>query len=275
MSAPVIRYIDEPHPITGLTNGKLGLWLFLASEVMLFGALFSSYILLRVGADSWPDGWDVLNVPLATLNTVVLISSSVTMVMAWVGCRLNNLGKFRFYMSLTIALSLVFLVIKTIEYKPKFEHYEAFLADGALVKGYEGSESITGHLDENDLDKDYILFSPDAVQHGTSGDDEHSDHEKGGEGHAEQIRINRLDIDRLTNFGPKHSNFYGLYFTMTGLHGLHIVGGIAVNLYFLLFGTGMFRSNPAQFSNRIECAGLYWHFVDLVWIFLFPTIYLL
>ena len=78
-----IHYIEEPHPVTGLTNNKLGIWLFLASEVMLFGALFSSYILLRVGVDSWPKGTEELNVPLATLNTVLLITSSVTMVMAW------------------------------------------------------------------------------------------------------------------------------------------------------------------------------------------------
>lgn len=281
MSAPVIRYIDEPHPVTGVTNGKFGLWLFLASEVMLFGALFSSYILLRVGAKSWPDGWEALNVPLATLNTVVLITSSVTMVMAWVGCKLNDLGKFRFYMGITVALSFVFLVIKTIEYKPKFEHYEVFLMDDSTVKGYEGAHSITGHLDENDYDNDFILFSPDKVQPGQTKSDDHSDHDHdddahGGHGdHAEQIQISRYDIKRLTPFGPQHSNFYGIYFTMTGLHGLHVIGGIVVNLYFLLFGAGMFRSNLAQFSNRIECAGLYWHFVDLVWIFLFPSIYLL
>jgi heme/copper-type cytochrome/quinol oxidase subunit 3 len=75
-----IPYTVEERPDTGLTNGKLGIWLFLASEVMLFGALFSSYVLLRVSAPVWPHGSRILNVPLATLNTVVLISSSVTMV---------------------------------------------------------------------------------------------------------------------------------------------------------------------------------------------------
>ncbi len=285
MSAPVIRYIDEPHPVTGVTNGKFGLWLFLASEVMLFGALFSSYILLRVGAKSWPDGWERLNVPLATANTVVLITSSVTMVMAWVGCKLNDLGKFRFYMGITVALSFVFLVIKTIEYKPKFEHYQVYFYDGATIPGYEELTTITGHLEEDDFEKDYIVFAPDKKQPSQTlpdaeghGDHDHAegDHDDHGHGHyADPIQINRYDIKRLTNFGPAHSNFYAIYFTMTGLHGLHVIGGIVVNLYFLLFGAGMFRSNIAQFSNRIECAGLYWHFVDLVWIFLFPSIYLL
>ena len=78
-----IPYTTEVRPDTGLTNPKLGIWLFLASEVMLFGSLFSSYALLRSGAPTWPDQSEVLSVPLAALNTVVLIASSVTMVMAW------------------------------------------------------------------------------------------------------------------------------------------------------------------------------------------------
>ena len=78
-----LPYTTTVRPDTGLTSPKLGIWLFLASEVMLFGSLFSAYALLRTGAPSWPDQSAVLNVPLATLNTVILISSSVTMVMAW------------------------------------------------------------------------------------------------------------------------------------------------------------------------------------------------
>src|SRR5947207_1458299 len=74
-----IPYVVQPRPDTGLFNAKVGIWLFLASEVMLFGALFSSYILLRVGSNSWPHG--LLNVPIGTFNTAVLITSSITMVM--------------------------------------------------------------------------------------------------------------------------------------------------------------------------------------------------
>ena len=78
-----IPYTVDARPDTGLTNPKLGIWLFLASVDMLFGALFATYIMLRVGAVEWPRGATYLNVPLATLNTIVLITSSVTMVMAW------------------------------------------------------------------------------------------------------------------------------------------------------------------------------------------------
>ncbi len=200
MSAEIeIPYAVKPHPITGIPNGKLGIWLFLASEVMLFGALFSSYVLLRVGAETWPHGWDLLNVPLATLNTMVLILSSVTMVMAWASLKMESFGKFRFYLGSTIVLALVFLVVKYIEYTAKFDHH----------------------------------------------------------------------------IYPSTSTFYAIYFTLTGLHGLHVIGGILVNTYLLLPGSALWRTEPERFTNRIEYAGLYWHFVDLVWIFLFPVLYLL
>src|SRR5262245_65547885 len=92
-----IPYTVEVRPDTGLTNGKIGIWLFLASEVMLFGALFATYILLRTGAPSWPRGDTILNVPLATLNTIVLIGSSVTMVMAWESLMRRRFHTFRMY----------------------------------------------------------------------------------------------------------------------------------------------------------------------------------
>ena len=193
-----IPYTVKLHPETDLYNAKLGIWLFLASEVMLFGALFSSYILLRTGAASWPHGWQILNVPLATLNTFILIGSSVTMVLSWASLRLKRLDRFRLWMGLTILLGLAFMVVKSFEYGTKFHHH---------------------------------LF-------------------------------------------PSESNFFAVYFTMTGLHGLHVLGGMVVNLYLWGPGRKMWQTQPERFTNRVEVAGLYWHFVDLVWIFLFPTIYL-
>src|SRR5215216_6085190 len=161
-----IPYNVEPRPDTGLYNAKLGIWLFLASEVMLFGAL---------------------------------ISSSVTMVMSWASLKLNDFKKFRLYMGLTFLAGVGFLIIKAIEYNTKFHH---------------------GYL-------------------------------------------------------PKSNTFLAIYFTLTGLHGLHVIGGMVVNGYFWGPGSKMWRTEPERFTNRIEVAGLYWHFVDLVWIFLFPTLYLL
>lgn len=195
-----IPYNTEPRPDTGLYNAKLGIWLFLASEVMLFGALFSSYVLLRTGAPTWPLGrTEGLSVPLATLNTMVLIASSVTMVLAWASLKMNDFGKYKRYMGLTFLAGVAFLCIKAYEYYTKFEHHHY----------------------------------------------------------------------------PSTNTFFAVYFTLTGLHGLHVIGGMVVNGYFWGPGAKMWKSDPERFTNRIEVAGLYWHFVDLVWIFLFPTLYLL
>lgn len=194
-----IPYTTTPRPDTGVYNAKLGVWLFLASEVMLFGGLFSSYVLLRVGADSWPHGADILNVPLATLNTMILIASSVTMVMSWASLMAHNFSRYRLYMGLTILLGFGFMIVKGFEYGAKFSH-------GLL---------------------------------------------------------------------PGNSTFLAIYFTLTGLHGLHVLGGMIVNGYLWLTGARMWRSDPQRLTNRVEVAGLYWHFVDLVWIFLFPLLYLL
>src|SRR6058998_3548864 len=102
-----IPYTVQPREDTGLFNAKLGIWLFLASEVMLFGALFTTYILLRVGAPEWPHG--ELDVPLATLNTAVLITSSITMVMAWASLVMKNFKKYKMYMGLTFLAGVIFL----------------------------------------------------------------------------------------------------------------------------------------------------------------------
>lgn len=194
-----IPYTVEIRPDTGLTNGRIGIWLFLASEVMLFGALFASYILIRTGAPSWPLGSTMLNVPMATFNTIVLISSSITMVMAWASLKRRRLGTFRAYMGATVLLGFVFLVVKYFEYSHHF-------AEGAY---------------------------------------------------------------------PSTDNFHALYFTLTGLHMLHVIGGMAVNAYLWGPGAKLWKTSPEWFTNRVECSGLFWHFVDLVWIFLFPTLYLL
>jgi len=199
MSTALIPYTVEPRPDTGLNNVKIGMWLFLASEVMLFGGLFAGYILVRGGSMEWPDGRSILNVPLATINTIVLISSSVTMVMSWASLMRKDFGKFKLFMGLTVVLGLVFMIIKYTEYSSKFSHG---------------------------------LF-------------------------------------------PATNAFLAFYFTLTGLHALHVLGGMVVNAYYWGPGAAMWKTDPQRFTNRVEAAGLFWHFVDLVWIFLFPVLYLL
>src|SRR5258708_35013738 len=101
-----IPYTAQPRQDTGLYNAKVGFWLFLASEVMLFGALFSSYILLRVSSREgyWPHGW--LNIPIGTANTLVLITSSITTGIASAGCKTNQFGSFKNSHAGTILLTL-------------------------------------------------------------------------------------------------------------------------------------------------------------------------
>src|SRR5256885_3979892 len=148
-----IPYTTQARPDTGLYNAKVGIWLFLASEVMLFGAVFSSEFLGRVGAKGGygPQGW--LNIPVGTANTVVLITSSITTVMAWASCKMNQFGRFKFFHACTILLALTFVGIKSYEYHDKFTHYSINLADGKIADGHlvEKSkdfslEKKTGHM---------------------------------------------------------------------------------------------------------------------------------
>jgi cytochrome c oxidase subunit III len=190
-------YSVDVRPDTGLHNGKLGIWLFLASEVMLFAGLFSSYILLRTGAEQWPR--HVLPVGLATFNTALLITSSMSMVMAWAALKTRNWSQHRMYLAATTALGFVFLLIKLYEYRE--------------------------HLSAGEL--------------------------------------------------PSSNTFFAIYYTLTGFHALHIAGGLVVMLYFLGPGSKLWTRSAEQFTNRIEATGLYWHFVDLVWVLLFPLLYLM
>ena len=97
----------------------------------------------------------------------------------------------------------------------------------------------------------------------------------GGKGDYGSITVPREKIKFMGNHGPRYNNYYGIYFTMTALHGLHVVGGAIVLLYFVVFGKRIYKKNPEHLANRVEVGGLFWHFVDLIWIFLFPIMYLL
>lgn len=89
-----------------------------------------------------------------------------------------------------------------------------------------------------------------------------------------KVGIPKSEIAFYSNFTPKYHNYYAIYFALTSLHGLHIIGGAVVLLYFLLFGRKMYETNPEHLANRVEVGGLFWHFVDVVWMFLFPVLYL-
>ncbi len=181
----------ERPAFAGVPAGKLAMWWFLASEIMVFGGLLAAFVVFRVGAGGWHEESAHLSVPLAALNTLVLLTSSLTVVQAYGAAERGDAGGFRWYLLATIALGLAFLAIKAFEYT------------GKIQAGYTPGAGI----------------------------------------------------------------FWSFYYTLTGLHALHVLAGLILNgLLFAVAGT--------ERPDRVELAGLYWHFVNIVWIFLFPLVYL-
>jgi cytochrome c oxidase subunit 3 len=187
---------------------KLGMWIFLATEVLFFGGLFMAYGAFR----TWYPGTFLeahrhLSVPMGGLNTAVLITSSLTMALAVRGAQLGDRKRLAWMLAATAALACVFLVVKYFEYAHKI----------------------------------HLGLLPGRYYHGVG---------IGGLPHV----------------------FFGIYFVMTGLHGLHVVAGVVV-IGWVFVGAlrGRFAGGAA---TPVENVGLYWHLVDLVWIFLFPLLYL-
>jgi len=193
-----------------LSANKLGFWLFLATEVLLFGGLFVAYAVFRnLYPEMFLDAHRHLDRTMGAINTVVLICSSFTMVMAVRAAQTGKRSQQVMFLVITFSLAAVFLVVKYFEYSAKFSH--------GLLPG--------------------PWYSPGP------GD-------------------------------PVNGNlFFGLYFMMTGLHGVHVVAGMVAMVWVLIKALkGRFSSS---WYTPIELVGLYWHLVDLIWIFLFPLFYLI
>lgn len=185
-------------PVTEYQSSKLGMWLFLGTEVLLFGGLFAAYALFRAKFPAlFHEQHLELNVTFGAVNTVVLIFSSLTMALAVAASKKGETGRVLTFLAITIFCALVFGVNKYFEYGAKFSHH----------------------------------IYPD------------------------------------TNI------FFALYFMMTGLHMIHVFAGIALlSVLFVLTRRGVFT---AEYNTPIELGGLYWHLVDLIWIYLFPLLYLI
>lgn len=188
----------------------LGMWIFLVTEIMFFGALFCAYLIHRRQAyEGFAEASFQLDVGLGTFNTVVLIGSSLTMALAVWSAQVGRRKLVVAFLLGTIALGTVFLGVKVVEYSHKF----------------------------------------------------HEHHVPGRHFHWEGAHPEAAEV------------FYSLYFAMTGLHALHMIVGIGV-LAALLRPAWKGRYSAA-YNNPVELTGLYWHFVDIVWIFLFPLLYLI
>ena len=256
-----ISYTVQERPDTGLYNAKVGIWLFLASEVMLFGGLFSSYVVLRVGSFNWMPGRDFdLNIPIGTFNTAVLILSSVTMVMAWASLKMDNFRKYRLYMGLTILCGLVFLGVKSVEYYGKFHHghfpgTHTFYAIYFTLTGLHALHVLGGMIVNS------FLF---------------------GRATCTALVTIALTILYVALFGPLHATTASegaAFLTISAWVGIIGMPVGIIWLAILLWKNNntleMWKSDRERLTNRVEVSGLFWHFVDLVWIFLFPVLYLL
>ena len=292
------------QPGLPLTRGKLIMWLFLSTEIMFFAALLGSYIVLRFGAAIWPKPHHVhLSEPIGAFNTFVLICSSVTIVLALEAAKANKTGLAKLWMVLTLALGTLFLGVKGYEYQAKFSHgifpwaphgliYERpDLYYGSAVRARLGEPAIIDRLkelDETPADKlsdeqraarsalqqvrtmvadpkqqafDMAVVADQIAPLPAEGAGSH------GAGHAHGIN-DAFPWLRLPIVIPGGNMWAGTYFLLTGFHAIHVIVGLIV--FSILLLSKLDRSD----AGKIENAGLYWHFVDLVWIFLFPLLYL-
>jgi cytochrome c oxidase subunit 3 len=268
-------------------SGKLGMWLFLATEILLFGGLFCAYAVYRSNHPEvfiW--GHEFLDKKLGAINTVILLCSSLTM--AW-GVRAAQLGQRKLLvtlLSLTLLGGAGFLGIKYVEYKAKWEHGLLWAAS-YNPRGHAGDHAAaddSGHAEEagaSDLAEETAPGEPDAVTAtGVDAEPQVFAPERttlpqpamppGGRAlDVEQAAAHTAEME-----APKNAHtFFTIYFLMTGLHGLHVIAGLAAIAWLLRKAVrGVF--SPSYFTP-VDLVGLYWHLVDLIWIFLFPLLYLI
>ncbi len=273
--------------------GKLGMWLFLATEVLLFGGLFVGYSVWRGNhPEMFKAGSVFLNTNLGALNTAVLILSSITMAAAVTMAQRNKRGPLILLLSLTIAGAVTFLVVKYFEYTHKF-HLGIYPGLKFYEKPAEDSHTLSGSL-VNDaggvdlaLSKDTGLLAqevafadtpeaepttvaPAAIgPSGLAQDAMEPGDRPADDDHAEHLTHPLQDPHRPANVHM----FFNIYYLMTGLHGVHVAVGIGL-LTWLLIGAVKGRFSSAYFTP-VDLGGLYWHVVDLIWIFLFPLFYLI
>jgi cytochrome c oxidase subunit 3 len=312
MTTAVTTAPHEEHPQghmgLPLPTGKVAMWLFLVTEIMFFTALIGTYLILRNGTPSnspfrWPKPHEVHLIEwIGALNTFVLILSSLTVVLAHHVALEGKYKQATQYVLATLVLGAVFLAIKAYEYNSKFQH--------DILPGHVG-EVLPGRNAEreknyNPVGMQYVERVRQQLTHITekvtpenlSSQPEHvqacynllqslapGKYEDGGyksppsPGEVGE-KVNRLLEDaekkgvtvHLTPAIPFGNLWASCYFAMTGFHALHVFGGIVVFAIILLIG--MTRGLGPQHAGMLELTGLYWHFVDIVWIFLFPLLYL-
>ncbi len=285
-----------------VATAKFAMWLFLATEIMFFGGLIGTYLVLRYGAgNAWPSihghGWP-LNRNFGGFNTLVLIASSFTVVKAHEAIGRGAFGSVVKWLLLTTVLGLGFMGIKAYEYREKARH--GLLPRAALAKlGYYNT-SIPETPDEYRLAavtafdrsplSDWRKAAADPEKAKTMPPEEKEKAEKWGplydrltDPAAGAEEENLREVEEIAHHHPEMhlpgvylpgANIWtSCYFTLTGIHALHVLVGILIFLGIIV--TGLAGKLNAGHAALVENMGLYWHCVDIVWIFLFPLLYLL
>jgi cytochrome c oxidase subunit III len=291
-----------PNPMTHmglpLPNAKLAMWLFLVTEIMFFTALIGVYLLLRNGMPTdytpWPSPHQVhLEEWIGAFNTFVLICSSLSVVLAHWSLHTHNTRRAVQYLIVTLALGGVFLGVKAYEYYQKFSHqilpgriYEKLDSDTGerYLRAVRGQlEHIVEHGGVNDqamprckallADINAGKARPREINEAVVGSDHVKPCDRPRQSDGKVTGILELDPHAHLSYSIPFGNMWAsCYFAMTGFHAIHVLGGLVVFAGFIL-GAGLGKFGPHS-EVGVEVVGLYWHFVDIVWIFLFPLLYL-
>ena len=220
----VAHHFDTP--VQEFQASKLGFWLFLATEILLFGGLFAAYFYYHeMYPETFRQGGHQLNWQLGALNTTVLLISSWTMAMGVRSAQTSQKSKTMLYCALTVLGAAIFMVVKFFEYKSKTEH--GLFDFTHMFGGYDTATSSLPWFTDHD-----------GVMAGV----------------------------------PHGHLFFAIYVTMTAIHGLHVLIGAGLIIW-IIKGTAKGRFHAGYFLP-VDLVGLYWHLVDLIWIFLFPLLYL-
>jgi cytochrome c oxidase subunit 3 len=221
-----------------------GMWAFLAQEVIFFGPLFLAYLVYRYTSPGvWIEASKNLNVYMGLFNTFVLLTSSFTMVLAVRAWILHAKKATITFLLLTVGCAGIFLVVKYSEYSEKIHH------------GHFPGATFVYHSEGHPLP-------------GTTAEAPEAEHSGAAE-------IQSAGVSKAQNIVPadRFQMFFVLYFATTGLHGIHVLVGMVILSVLAIL---IWKDSPlVRYYMPVEMAGLYWHFVDLVWIFLFPLYYLI
>lgn len=259
---------------------SIGMWMFLVQEILFFGGLFTAYLVFRSRYPmAFAAGSNHLDAFWGGLNTIVLIVSSLTMALTVYYAQKGNRTLQVVLILLTMFFGSVFLGVKAIEYTDKYNH--GLVPVAGLNKKIKEDKSSASHETGHEKPCWEVDHNAPPVEHANPkgefmwtdcslvklAQDKNflTESEKNGYFSGGQIDINK--------FRDKVRLFYFIYFVMTGLHALHMIVGLGLMTW--LLWTAFKGNYNGDYYMPVEMSGLYWHFVDIVWIFLFPLLYLL